>query len=160
MQENLSEGIIGRVLVDRNTAFHFLDKSGLKRKRQIRLIRNIDYPLDYYLAHVSKGILPTPSMSPNDTELAERKAQLADCGPMLKELSVDLVAVSKSTAEEQLIPAELQVNIYYKVFKKYHIGPAISVISYIKRNFSVTLHYYCLLRHASKLLTSSVIYYS
>ncbi|KAL9981408.1 hypothetical protein ACROYT_G010109 [Oculina patagonica] len=113
MQRNLSEGIIGRVLVDRNTAFHFLDKSGLKRNRQIRLIRNIDYPLDYFLAHVSKGVLPTPSMSPNDTddsdtELAGRKAQLAECGPMLKELSVDLVAVSKSTAEEQLIPAELQ----------------------------------------------------
>ena len=144
MQENLSEGIIGRVLVDRNTAFHFLDKSGLKRNRQIRLIRNIDYPLDYYLAHVSKGILPTPSMSPNDTddsdtELAERKAQLADCGPMLKELSVDLVAVSKSTAEEQLIPAELQVNIYYKVFKKYHIGPAISVISYPAKGTSQLL---------------------
>lgn len=155
MQWNLNKGIIGRVLVDRNTAFHFLDESGLKRNRQIRLIRNIDYPLDYYLAHVSKGILPTPSMSPNDTddsdtELEERKAQLADCGPILKELSVDLVAVSKSTAEEQLIPAELQVNIYYKVFKKYHIGPAISVITYQEE----------LLSHTSKLLTPSVIYYS
>ena len=117
MQRNLSEGIIGRVLVDRNTAFHFLDKSGLKRNRQIRLIRNIDYPLDYFLAHVSKGQLPTPSMSPNYTnesasELAQRKEQLAGCGEMLKEMSVDLVAVSKTTAEEQLIPAELQVNIY------------------------------------------------
>ena len=114
MQWNLSEGIIGRVLLDRNTAFHFLEESGLKRNRQIRLIRNINYPLDYYLAHVSNGILPTPSMSPNDTddsdtELAERKAQLADCGPMLKGLSVNLIAVSKSTAEELLIPTELQV---------------------------------------------------
>ena len=110
MQKNLSEGIVGRVLVDRNTAFHFLDKSGLKRNRQIRLIRNIDYPLDYYLAHLSKGVFPTPAMSPNDTddsdtELIQRKMELADCGPILKELSSDLVGVAKTTAEEQLIPA-------------------------------------------------------
>jgi len=113
MQKNLSQGVVGRVLVDRNTAFHFLDKSGLKRNRQIRLIRNIEYPLDYYLAHVSKEVLPTPSMSPNDTddsdkELVERKTELAECGPIFKELSVDLVGVAKTTAEEQLIPAELQ----------------------------------------------------
>ena len=115
MQWNLRKGIIGRVLVDRNTAFHSLDKSGLKRNRQIRLIRNIEYPLDYYLAHVSKGVPPTPSLSPNDTddsdtELAERKTQLAECGPILKELSVDLVGVAKTTAEEQLILVEIQVN--------------------------------------------------
>ena len=116
MQWYLREGMIGRVLVDRNTAFHFLDKSGLKRNRQIRLIRNIEYPLDYYLAHVITGVPPTPPMSPNDTEdsdtaeLAKRKAQLAKCGPTLKEISVDLVSVAKTTAEEQLIPAELQVN--------------------------------------------------
>ncbi|CAH3120187.1 unnamed protein product, partial [Porites lobata] len=48
MQRNLTSGNIGQVLVDRNTAFHFLDKSGLKRNRQIRLIRNIDYPMDYF----------------------------------------------------------------------------------------------------------------
>ena len=116
MQKNLSQGIVGRVLVDRNTAFHFLDKSGLKRNRQIRLIRNIEYPMDYYLAHVTNGVPPTQSMSPNDTddsdtELVERKTQLAECGPFLKELSVDLVGVAKTTAEEQLIPAELQVNL-------------------------------------------------
>ena len=117
MQKNLSQGIVGRVLVDRNTAFHFLDKSGFKRNRQIRLIRNIEYPLEYYLAHVyNNGVPPTQSMSPNDTddsntELVERKMELAECGPMLKELSVDLVSVAKSTAEEQLIPAELQVNL-------------------------------------------------
>ena len=103
------------MLVDRNTAFHFLDKSGLKRNRQIRLIRNIEYPLDYYLAHVMNRVPPTQSMSPNDTddsdtELVKRKTQLAECGPFLKELSVDLVGVAKNTAEEQLIPAELQVN--------------------------------------------------
>ena len=117
MQKNLSQGIIGRVLVDRNTAFHFLDKSGLKRNRQIRLIRNIEYPLEYYLPHVyNNGVPPTQSRSPNDTddsdtELVKRKMELAECGPMLKELSVDLVSFAKTNAEEQLIPAELQVNL-------------------------------------------------
>ena len=117
MQKNLSQGTIGRVFVDRNTAFHFLDKSGLKRNRQIRLIRNIEYPLEYYLAHVyNNGVPPTQSMSPNDTddsdtELVERKMQLAECGPLMKELSMDLVREAKETAETQLIPAELQVNL-------------------------------------------------
>ena len=120
---NLREGITGRVLVDRNSAFPFLDKPGLRRNRQIRLIRNIEYPLDYYLAHVSKEVLPTPSMSPNDTddsdkELVERKTELAECGPIFKELSVDLVGVAKTTAEEQLIPAELQVNLCYVFLSK------------------------------------------
>lgn len=116
MRRNLSNGIIGRVLVDRNTAFHFLDKLDLKRKRQFRLIRYIDYPMYYYLAHVSKGVLPTPSMPPNgtertnDTESVQRKRQLAECGPTLKEASTELVGVSKETARNQLIPAELQVK--------------------------------------------------
>ena len=83
MQWNLSKGVIGRVLVDRNMAFHFLDKSGLKRNRQIRLIRCIDYPMYYYLAHVSKGVLPNPNNS--DTELVQRKKQIAECGPNLTE---------------------------------------------------------------------------
>ena len=118
MQNNLSQGIIGRVLVDRHTAFHLLDKSGLKRNRQIRLIRNIEYPLEYYLAHVNNsGVPPTQSMSPNDTddsdtELVKRKImELAECGPMLKELSVDLVGFAKLTAEVRLIPKKLQVNL-------------------------------------------------
>ena len=122
MQKNLSQGIIGRVLVDRNTAFHLLesllDKSELKlRNRQFRLIRDIEYPLEYYLAHVyDNGVPPTQSMSPtdkddSDTELVERKMELAECGPLMKELSVDLVSVAKTTAEEKLIPAELQVNL-------------------------------------------------
>ena len=111
------------MLVDRNTAFHFLDKSGLKRDRQIRLIRNIEYPLDYYLAHVDRGVPPMQSMSPNvtedsDTDLVERKIQLAECGPMLNELSVDLVAAAKATAQEQLLPAELQVNLCYLYLPK------------------------------------------
>ena len=117
MQKNLSEGIVKRVLLDRNTAYHFLDKSGLRRNRQIRLIRNIEYPLDYYLAHLSKGVFSTPAMSPNDTndsdtELMQRKMELAECGSILKELSADLVSVAKTTAVEQLIPAELEVNVY------------------------------------------------
>lgn len=119
MQWNLSKGVIGRVLVDRNTAFHFLDKSGLKRNRQVRLIRQIDYPMYYYLAHVNKGVLPNPSPSPNvtnnsDTELVQRKKQIAECGPKLKEASTDLVSGSKETARNQLIPAELQVIFFYK----------------------------------------------
>ena len=123
MMWNLREGITGRVLVDRNSAFHFLDKPGLKRNKQIRLIRNIKYPLDYYLAHMSKEVFPAPSMSPNDTddadtELVERKMQLAECGPILKKLSVDLVGVAKTTAEEQLIPAEPQVNLSYVFLPK------------------------------------------
>ena len=103
MQKNLSRGTIGRVMVDRNTAFHFLDKSGLKRNRQIRMIRNIDYPMEYYLAHVSHN------KNNSDDEVLERKTQLSACGESLKELSADLVAVAKDTAKEQLIPAELQV---------------------------------------------------
>ncbi|KAJ7318655.1 hypothetical protein OS493_037512 [Desmophyllum pertusum] len=61
MQTSLRKGIIGRVLVDRNTAYHFLDKSGLKGNRQFRLIRNIDYPMDYFLAHVNREVVPTTS---------------------------------------------------------------------------------------------------
>ena len=109
MQKNLRQGIVGGVLVDRNMAFHFLDKSGLKRNRQIRLIRNIEYPLEYYLGHVNNdGVNDTDD---SDTELVERKMQLAKCGPDLKESSVDLVSVAKTTAEDQLILAELQVNL-------------------------------------------------
>ena len=123
MKNNLSKGTVGRVLVDRNTAFHFMDKAGLKRDRQIRLIRNIEYPLDYYLAHVKRGVPPMQSMSPNhtddsDTDLVERKIQLAECGLKLNELSVDLVAAAKATAQEQLIPAELQVNLCYVFLSK------------------------------------------
>ncbi|XP_066018183.1 uncharacterized protein [Pocillopora verrucosa] len=109
MQKNLSRGTIGRVMVDRNTAFHFLDKSGLKRNRQIRMIRNIDYPMEYYLAHVSHYVMGSPNDTNNfDDEVFERKTQLSACGESLKELSADVVAVAKDTAKEQLIPAELQ----------------------------------------------------
>ena len=58
MQKNLSKGDVGRVLVDRITAFHFLDKSGLKKNRQIRLIRNIDYPMDSFMAFIKRDSSP------------------------------------------------------------------------------------------------------
>ena len=110
MQKNLSRGTIGRVMVDRNTAFHFLDKSGLKRNRQIRMIRNIDYPMEYYLAHVSHDVMASPNdTNDSDDEVLARKTELSVCGESLKELSADVVAVAKHTAKEQLMPAELQV---------------------------------------------------
>ena len=108
MQDNLSKGTIGRVLVDRNTAFYFLDKSGLKRSRQIRMIRNIDYPMEYYLAHVYTG--PVNITNDSDTELAKRRQQVVECGPRFIEKATDLRGESKY-ASSQLIPAELQVNV-------------------------------------------------
>ena len=110
MQESLSQGTIGRVMVDRNTAFHFLDKSGLKRNRQIRMIRNIDYPMEYYLAHVSHDVMASPNdTNDSDDEVLARKTELSVCGKRLKELSADVVAIAEVAAKEQLIPAELQV---------------------------------------------------
>ena len=115
MQKNLSQGAIGRVLLDHNTALYFLDKFGSKQSRQIRMIRNIDYPMEYYLAHVSHDVPPLPTRSPNETNYSEeqrfkRKQELSRCGKNLKELSVDLVAVAKETAKEQLIPAEVRLS--------------------------------------------------
>ena len=69
MQKNLSKGDVGRVLVDRITAFHFLDKSGLKKNRQIRLIRNIDYPMDSFMAFIQRDSSPL---------------EIAECGPYKK----------------------------------------------------------------------------
>ena len=137
MQKQLSTGAIGRVLVDRNTAFHFLDKSGLKRNRQIRLIRYIDYPLDYYMVHVRRESedLDEPSVSLNlsDTEemgFGDPKEQVATCGPLLKELSSDLVGASKQTAQDQLIPAELQVKYFssFEVFVSAEEGRTTKII--------------------------------
>ncbi|XP_066018878.1 uncharacterized protein [Pocillopora verrucosa] len=104
MQEKLSEGTIGRVLVDRNTAFYFLDKSGLKMNRQIRMIRNIDYPMDYYLVHVYTG--PVNVTNDTDPEIVKRK-KVVECGPALKKFSTILRGESK-LASGALIPAELQ----------------------------------------------------
>ena len=69
MQKNLSKGDVGRVLVDRITAFHFLDKSGLKKNKQIRLIRNIDYPMDSFMAFIKRDSSPL---------------EIAECGPYKK----------------------------------------------------------------------------
>ena len=69
MQKNLSKGDVGRVLVDRITAFHFLDRSGLKKNRQIRLIRNIDYPMDSFMAFIKRDSSPL---------------EIAECGPYKK----------------------------------------------------------------------------
>ena len=138
---NISTGAIGRVLVDRNTAFHFLADSRLKRNRQIRLIKNIDYPMDYFMVHVDRR-----TSDPGATETSEEKMQktfmtdngndtdlhdegvdekkphedpttkVASCGPMLKELSQDIVGATKQSALEQVIPAPVQVNHHYVLF--------------------------------------------
>ena len=131
MQKDLSSGAVGRVLVDRNSAFYFLDKYGLKRNRDIRLIREFDFPMDYYLVHVDRetgnlspeggmddmddlddmeGNDKAPVDESGDSDLKEQRRKIASCGPVLKELSSHLVGASKATAQEQVIPAELQVN--------------------------------------------------
>ena len=69
MQKHLSKGDVGRVLVDRITSFHFLDKSGLKKNRQIRLIRNIDYLMDSFMAFIKRDSSPL---------------EIAECGPYKK----------------------------------------------------------------------------
>ncbi|XP_066018611.1 uncharacterized protein [Pocillopora verrucosa] len=104
MQEKLSEGTIGRVLVDRKTASYFLDKSGLRKNRQIRMIRNIHYPMDYYLVHVYKG--PVNVTNATDPEIVKRK-KVVECGPALKKFSTILRGESLK-ASADLIPAELQ----------------------------------------------------
>ena len=98
MKTNLSEGAIGRVLLDRNTASHFLYKYHLKRKRQIRLIRNIDFPLDYYLVHVNRK-----TIGDNVTQIS------ATCGRDLEQISSDLIGIGMQTVTEQVVAAELQV---------------------------------------------------
>ncbi|XP_068747337.1 uncharacterized protein [Montipora capricornis] len=135
MQQNISDGAIGRVLVDRDSAFDFLSGSKLKRNRQIRLIRNIDYPMDYFLVHVDRSSNAvstsedemsemTMSQTLKDTELKQEdedvieekefpsdedvRSQIASCGPRLKELSQDIVGATKQRALEQVIPAALQ----------------------------------------------------
>ena len=114
-------------MVDRNTAFHFLDKSGLKRNRQIRMIRNIDYPMEYYLAHVSHDVMASPNdTNDSDDEVLARKTELSVCGKRLKELSADVVAIAEVAAKEQLIPAELQVVNCFCEFSIFHHEPFFS----------------------------------
>lgn len=135
MQQNISDGAIGRVLVDRNSAFDFLSGSKLKRNKQIRLIRNIEYPMEYFLVHVDRSsnavstsedemsemtmpqTLKDTELKQEDEDVIEEKefpsdedprSQIASCGPLLKELSQDIVGAIKQTADEQVIPAALQ----------------------------------------------------
>ena len=112
MQKKLSEGTIGRVLVDRKTASYFLDKSGLRKNRQIRMIRNIHYPMDYYLVHVYKG--PVNVTNATDPEIVKRK-KVVECVPALKKFSTILRGESLK-ASADLIPAELQV-VFYNTFQ-------------------------------------------
>ena len=132
---NISSGAIGRVLVDQNMAYHFLADSRLKRNRQIRLIKNIDYPMDYFMVHVDSrtsdpGAAETSEEkmhkmfmtdNGNDTDLHDEgvdekepdedpRTKVASCGPLLKELSQDIVGATKQSALEQVIPAPVQVN--------------------------------------------------
>ena len=102
MQEGLRQGTIGIVMVDYNTALHFLNKSGLIRKRQIRMIHYIDYPMEYYLAHVSHYVN-------SDAEVFNRKFELTACGESLAELSMDLVADAEFTSLKERSTAKLQV---------------------------------------------------
>ena len=137
MQQKISDGEIGRVLVDRDSAFDFLSGSKLKRNRQIRLIRNIEYPMDYFLVHVDRSsnavstsedemsemtmpqTLKDTELKQEDEDVIEEKefpsdeyhrSQIASCGPLLKELSQDIVGATKNSALEQVIPAALQVK--------------------------------------------------
>ncbi|XP_044173661.1 uncharacterized protein LOC114960956 isoform X2 [Acropora millepora] len=103
--------------------------SRLKRNRQIRLIKNIDYPMDYFMVHVSRTSDPGAAKTSeeemheifmtdngNDTNLHEEeeepggdpRTELALCGPLLKELSQDIVGASKQSAMEQVIRAPVQ----------------------------------------------------
>ena len=102
MQESLRQGTIGRVMLDRNTGLHFLNKSGLIRKRQIRTIRYIDYPMVYYLAHVRHYVN-------SHAEVFNRKFELTACGESLEELSMDLVADAEFASIKERTTAKLQV---------------------------------------------------
>lgn len=116
MQKNLSQGAIGRVLLDHNTTLYFLDKFVSQQSEQIRMIRNINYPMEYYQAPVSHDVTPPPTRSPNGSNDSEeqrfkRKQDLSRCGKNLKDLFIDLVSVAKETAKEQLIPAEVRLSV-------------------------------------------------
>ena len=50
-------------------AFHLLDKSGWKKNKQIRLIRHIDYTMDYFIAFIKRDSSPL---------------EIAECGPYKK----------------------------------------------------------------------------
>ena len=125
---NISSGAIGRVLVDQNMAFHFLADSRVKRNRQIRLIKNIDYPMDYFMVHVKRTSDPgaaetsekkmhNMSMTDNGNDTDEdSRTKVASCGPVLKALSQDIVGATKKSAVEQVTPAPVQVDHHDVLF--------------------------------------------
>lgn len=114
MRKSLIRGASGRVLVDRNLAFHFLDESSFKRNRQIRLIRNIGYQLEYFIGHVSHDVIQPPAGSAeSEEEVFERKSELSNCGKNLKPLSPNLVAVARDTAREQNPLLEVRLSLIY-----------------------------------------------
>ena len=130
MQESLRQGTIGRVMLDRNTGLHFLNKSGLIRKRQIRTIRYIDYPMEYYLAHVRHYVN-------SHAEVFNRKFELTACGESLEELSADLVAGAEVTSIEELTHAELQVvNSFFLIL---YISPR-AILLFVFSIYSDAIH--------------------
>ena len=83
-------------MVDRNTAFYFLDKNETGRS-------------EWFITSIIQwNIAWLTWVNDSDDVILDRKFELLTCEESLKEL-VDLVAVAKDTAKEQLIPAELQV---------------------------------------------------
>ena len=84
-------------MVDRNTAFYFLDKNETGRS-------------EWFITSIIQwNIAWLTWVNDSDDEVLDRKFELLTCEESLKELSADLVAVAKDTAKEQLTPAELQV---------------------------------------------------
>ena len=84
-------------MVDRNTAFYFLDKNETGRSEW------------FVTSIIQWNIAWLTWVNDSDDEVLDRKFELLTCEESLKELSADLVAVAKDTAKEQLTPAELQV---------------------------------------------------
>ena len=84
-------------MVDRNTAFYFLDKNETGRSEW------------FVTSIIQWNIAWLTWVNDSDDEILDRKFELLTCEESLKELSADLVAVAKDTAKEQLTPAELQV---------------------------------------------------
>ena len=76
------------------------------------MIRNIYYPMDYYLVHVYTA--PVNVTNDNDPEIVKRK-KVVECGPALKEYSKEL-GVESLKASGDLIPVELQV-VFYNTFQ-------------------------------------------
>ena len=67
------------------------------------MIRNIDYPMEYYLAHVSHDVMGSPNhTNDSDDEVLVRKTELSVCGESLRELSADLVGVAKKLPKSNL----------------------------------------------------------